>query len=470
MRAKPSFRKGKRLWFGGICTISAFPLEGSTVRQSLFQGGSLPAPSPLCDIPSGCCSFTGPWTVTRSSLRMLRRVAAFCRPLRAVLLLVSFPRSRPVVGVPGLCWMWHGVPFARQRRPIVGVLRVCWLLPESFDCFCCPPPPPALAGRAGHLPTRRQGPGEGFEEGGTSTRGNNSDGSFGGGDHPENTCCTTFSRALRVLRQAPPGPRAEAPQSDTLPAVPPPTCARQGAKADVRARAPKPPRPPPPAGHAAAPPPRCAHVVTHSQAQPQRTETGPGVALPRGPAPGPHRAHAHTQARRRPPPGSAAAGVWGLSAVRPALRPDARVRHTRSSPAGKAARTTAPLPLRRASVTPRRWGRAMMSGVEITSTTLTSCQTHSVQCHKVFGPSALAAGGAGLLCYQVPASMAFVTDSNRPQPLWQPPPTSEVTSEAPSLLIHPWTGDRPSLCSLCVCWSCIACTAAFARRFAVVVR
>ena len=59
---------------------------------------------PLCDIPSGCCSFTGPWTVTRSSLRMLRRVAAFCRPLRPVLLLVSFPRSlSPVVGVLGLC-------------------------------------------------------------------------------------------------------------------------------------------------------------------------------------------------------------------------------------------------------------------------------------------------------------------------------------------------------------------------------
>ena len=59
--------------------------------------------TPLCDIPSGCCSFTGPWTA-RSSLRMLRRVAAFCRPLRPVLLLVSFPRSRsPVVGVLGLC-------------------------------------------------------------------------------------------------------------------------------------------------------------------------------------------------------------------------------------------------------------------------------------------------------------------------------------------------------------------------------
>ena len=86
---------------------------------------------PLCDIPSGCCSFTGPWTVTRSPLRMLRRVAAFYRPLRPVLLLVSFPRSRsPVVGVPGLCWMWRDVPFACQRRPIIGVLRTY------------PPPPP----------------------------------------------------------------------------------------------------------------------------------------------------------------------------------------------------------------------------------------------------------------------------------------------------------------------------------------
>ena len=84
-------------------------------------------PPPPCDIPSGCCFFTGPWTVTRTSLRMLRRVAAFCRPLRPVLLLVSFPRSRnPAVGVLGLCWMWRDVPFVRQRRPIIDVLRMCW--------------------------------------------------------------------------------------------------------------------------------------------------------------------------------------------------------------------------------------------------------------------------------------------------------------------------------------------------------
>ena len=94
------------------------PKEG--VRPSHVRWGRV---LPPCDSPSGCCSFTGPWTVTPSALRMLRRVAAFCRPLRPVLLPVSFPRSRsPVVGVPGLCGMWRDVPFACQRRPVVGVL------------------------------------------------------------------------------------------------------------------------------------------------------------------------------------------------------------------------------------------------------------------------------------------------------------------------------------------------------------
>ena len=83
------------------------PFNGKTAKHAWhglrMRGGGCRG-RPLCDIPSGCCSFTGPWTVTRSSLRMLRRVAAFCRPLRPMLLLVSFPRSRsPVVGVLGLC-------------------------------------------------------------------------------------------------------------------------------------------------------------------------------------------------------------------------------------------------------------------------------------------------------------------------------------------------------------------------------
>ena len=32
---------------------------------------------PLCDIWSGCCFFTGPWTVIRSSPRVPRRVTVY---------------------------------------------------------------------------------------------------------------------------------------------------------------------------------------------------------------------------------------------------------------------------------------------------------------------------------------------------------------------------------------------------------
>ena len=81
---------------GGV-TCRAGPPPGTLAQQLLYG-------SPLCDIPSGCCLFTGPWTVTCSSLCMLCRVAAFCRPLRPGLLLVSGPHSRsPVFGVLGLC-------------------------------------------------------------------------------------------------------------------------------------------------------------------------------------------------------------------------------------------------------------------------------------------------------------------------------------------------------------------------------
>ena len=80
------------------------PIGAAKGKQPNTEALCQRPPPPLCDIPSGCCSFMGRWTVTRSSLRMLRWVAAFCRPLQPVLLLVSFPRSRsPVVGVMGLC-------------------------------------------------------------------------------------------------------------------------------------------------------------------------------------------------------------------------------------------------------------------------------------------------------------------------------------------------------------------------------
>ena len=73
----------------------------------------------MCNIPSGCCFFTGPCTVTRSSLCMLGQVAAFCRPLRPVFLLVSFPHS---------------------RSPEIDVLGLCWLVRGSCLGFCCPLP------------------------------------------------------------------------------------------------------------------------------------------------------------------------------------------------------------------------------------------------------------------------------------------------------------------------------------------
>ena len=50
---------------------------------------------------------------------------------------------------------------------------------------------------------------------------------------------------------------------------------------------------------------------------------------------------------------------------------------------------------------------------------------------------------------QAPASRAFVTDSNRPQPLWHPPPTACLTasgaaSEVPSLRMQPCSGVAPA--------------------------
>ena len=108
-------------------------------------------PPPPCDIPSGCSFFTGPWTVTRSSLRILRRVAAFCRPLRPVLLLVSFPRSRsPVVGVLGLCWLLRGhlTVFAVHTPPLSGCPQpasLCFRVREAqvpWSSTRCPGRPP----------------------------------------------------------------------------------------------------------------------------------------------------------------------------------------------------------------------------------------------------------------------------------------------------------------------------------------
>ena len=78
---------GIRLFaFGGaywpVATAHSDPLWVRTCFGCVIVCGWKGGRYPLCDIPSGRCFSTGPWRVTRSSLRMLRRVAAFCRPLR----------------------------------------------------------------------------------------------------------------------------------------------------------------------------------------------------------------------------------------------------------------------------------------------------------------------------------------------------------------------------------------------------
>ena len=105
--------------------------EGRVRAVGTQASCAVPHLVPPCDVLSGCCFFTGPWTVRRPSLRVLRRVAAFCRPLRPVFLLVSFARSRGV-GVLGLCWLLR-VSFLGLRCPLPSAL---W-----------PSPPPRMESR-----------------------------------------------------------------------------------------------------------------------------------------------------------------------------------------------------------------------------------------------------------------------------------------------------------------------------------
>ena len=91
----------------------------------------------------GCCFFTGPWTVTRASLRMSRRVAAFCRPLRPVLLLVSFLRLlSPVVWCVGAVLnvangMSHRGRGKGVKTSLLIAAAVCGLDPGAEELFSC---------------------------------------------------------------------------------------------------------------------------------------------------------------------------------------------------------------------------------------------------------------------------------------------------------------------------------------------
>ena len=116
-----TIRNRNNQWSPVHCSVPRivrFPAMGSRMRP----------PAPLRDIPSGCGFFPGPWTVTRSSLCMLRRgcvllaaagaragvVSAFavrsgwCAGAVLVAVGASCALAVPVIGVPQLCWLSRG--------------------------------------------------------------------------------------------------------------------------------------------------------------------------------------------------------------------------------------------------------------------------------------------------------------------------------------------------------------------------
>ena len=86
----------------------------------ICYGSAAPPPLSPPPIPSGCGFFTGPWTVTRPSLRMLRRL-----PSTDVLLVVGDRRVGFLLpgGLPGLC---SGCPVGTACAPLQCVVVAVW--------------------------------------------------------------------------------------------------------------------------------------------------------------------------------------------------------------------------------------------------------------------------------------------------------------------------------------------------------
>ena len=108
--------------------------------------------------PLGCCVFTGPWRVTRSSLGMLRRVGVFWQPLRPVFLLVSLPRQRRPVISTGVVLIGVGV-ILRFLLPTPLHTQVIHPMPRRF-AVCMQPntsTPPSGVLVVHHMPPRHVG-------------------------------------------------------------------------------------------------------------------------------------------------------------------------------------------------------------------------------------------------------------------------------------------------------------------------
>ena len=245
--------------------------------QTLFCPHTPPPPPSPCDIPCGCCFFAGAWTVVRSPLRVLRRVAAFCRPLRPVLLRALFPRSRSaVIGCTGAVLVAAGavcasaVPsswrtgggagccggrltvFAAHTPPLSGGpppasprfrVREAQVPPSSARCTPAParPPPagrvvPSVTSTCDTETICAQGPQQVCSSPRTeskyarATRG------------PLDPLCTTLARsdnptveARHGDEQPPPPPISPSRRKCTLPPPPPAPCARTAAVPKVQA-------------------------------------------------------------------------------------------------------------------------------------------------------------------------------------------------------------------------------------------
>ena len=120
---------------------SPVPRTHAGISYSAMRQHRPQAPPPPCvTFRRVVVSFTGPWTLTRSCLRILRRVAAVCRPLRPVLPLVSLPRS----------WSPEFAPLPTPPPPphCLGDAPVLWGRWAVHDCTSRTPAVTATGRRA----------------------------------------------------------------------------------------------------------------------------------------------------------------------------------------------------------------------------------------------------------------------------------------------------------------------------------
>ena len=115
-------RAAQALIVGNISDPGFSCAKGGRQPRGVARSNPDSPPPPPCDIPSGRCSFTGPWTATRSSLRMLRQVVAFCRPVLLAACTNAVRRSGvspppPPTAPPPASVLGHGLRLPMPPHP-----------------------------------------------------------------------------------------------------------------------------------------------------------------------------------------------------------------------------------------------------------------------------------------------------------------------------------------------------------------